>query len=51
MVRADGILVWLMREQWADRACFLADQQVGQLFELMEAIKNPNSEEGEGEKQ
>ncbi|EPS33891.1 Succinate dehydrogenase assembly factor 3 [Penicillium oxalicum] len=29
----------------------LSDQQVGQLFELMEAIKNPNSEEGEGEKQ
>ena len=27
-----------------------ADQQIGQLYELMQAIRNPNSEgEGEGE--
>lgn len=31
---------------------FPSDQQIGQLFELMQAIKNPESEgEGEGEKQ
>jgi hypothetical protein len=48
-------MVWvlLVIARFRSLTCYPAtDQQIGQLFELMQAIRNPESEgEGEGEKQ